>query len=70
MSEFAVSSTYTKNIGKELLIILVYSGMNINYINKSGMTPLMMAIDQKLKSLSKLLFLGRFHNLDINIRSK
>jgi hypothetical protein len=44
MSEFASSSTYTKNISKEIMILLVAFGLDINFINKNGVTPLMKGI--------------------------
>lgn len=51
MTEFAVGSPYTKNLGKELLVMLLHFGINLNYHNLSGFTPLMEAVKNKLRSL-------------------
>ena len=60
MSEFYANSPFSKHIAKEVLILLgklfnVYTivayGLNVNYYNNQGMTPLMMATHHKLKGL-------------------
>ena len=40
MSEFAQGSVYTRNVAKELLITLFYYGLDVNYNNSQGYTPL------------------------------
>lgn len=40
MSEFAVGSTFTRHIAKELFLILVNYGLDPNYQNNEGMTLL------------------------------
>ena len=51
MSDFAQGSPFTRSIGKELLILLNAFGLDINYHNKQGTTPLQEAVRNKLKSL-------------------
>ena len=51
MSEFSPGTAYSRNIAKEVITICIHFGMDINYLNKQGLTPLMQAIQLKYKSL-------------------
>lgn len=51
MSEFAVGSPFARNIAKEIMVLLLSLGLDINYINKHGFTPLQESVRGKLKNL-------------------
>ena len=70
MSEFYAGSPFTKNIGKEVLFLLLTFGMNINQLNFDGLTPLQYSIVNKLKSLYKILLTGYVVDLDPNVKSQ
>lgn len=70
MTDLVEGSPFTKNLAKEILIILINFGLDVNYHNKSGFTPLMEAIKNKLRSLQSFLLSGYNPKLDVNMRSK
>lgn len=51
MSEFQEGSLFARNVAKEMMITLVMFGLDVNYTNKEGFSPLMVAVKGKLKSL-------------------
>lgn len=70
MSEFNPNSPFSKNLAKEMLIMLLALGLDVNYHNKQGYSPLHEAIRGKLKTLQSFLLSGFVRDLDVNIRSK
>ena len=69
MTDFAPGSPYTRNIAKELIVTLVHYGIDINYLNKQGFSPLMESIKNKLRNLQTFLLSGFVNDLDVNMRS-
>jgi ankyrin repeat protein len=67
---FAEGSPFARNLAKELIIILINFGLDVNYHNKNGFTPLIEAIRNKLRSLQNFLLSGYNQKLDVNMRSK
>ena len=52
-----------------MMILLIAYGLDVNYHNKQGFTPLMEAIKNKLKSLQNFLLSGYIKDLDVNMRT-
>jgi hypothetical protein len=44
MKEFITHSSFSRNIGKEMLIMLDTFGLDINFQLNNGMTPIMHAV--------------------------
>ena len=69
MTDFAPGSPYARNIAKELMVTLVHYGIDINYLNKQGYSPLMESIKNKLRNLQTFLLSGYIKDLDVNHRA-
>ena len=70
MTDFAPGSPYTRNLAKEVMITLTHYGIDFNYLNKQGFSPLMESIKNKLKTLQTFLLSGYIKTLDVNLRSQ
>ncbi|TNV85672.1 hypothetical protein FGO68_gene4297 [Halteria grandinella] len=70
LTDFAEGSPFAKNLAKELMIVLINFGLDVNYHNKAGFTPLMEAVKNKLRTLQSFLLSGYNQKLDVNMRSK
>lgn len=64
--DFEVWSAQSKHAARELLLMLLHLGLNVNYIDSKGFSPLQKAILGKNKRLVEIL-LGR-PELDLNLR--
>lgn len=69
MTEFNQGSPFARNLAKEMIVTLVMFGLDLNYTNKQGYSPLMESIKGKLKSLQTFLLSGFIKEIDVNFRS-
>lgn len=70
MVDFYSGSPFSKSIAKELLLTLLYFGIDINYLNSNGLTPLMESIKEKKQGLTKFLLSGCVPSIDLNVRAR